>query len=331
MMMLKKRLKGVSICICIVLLTASCVSYQTEPSVEQDVIVTFTQTVPPKSTDTPRPTSTRRPTFTPHPTNTPTIPPTIVPVQIAEWDGVSLESVCLNLQIQYEKTITGDIENPPMMEEEIRQILQGIGIQILDPDEKCDASLTVEFLMNARGAEYSGNRYLFTGAIADGTLTLEAESYPLTTIEFSYNYPPPFTLVGKLPASKNQAPFHRAALPAVLEGLSKTWGPQILFQVFREDTGFLEADAYELMELDTVLLALRETDPKVREAVAQESWHKFDDKEGSWKAIPDLFTIIENEPEGKVRKYLFLTLQTLTGQDIGRDLDAWKAWWNEQQ
>ena len=113
--------------------------------------VSTAPTPTPTYTSTPAPTRTSTPTPTATPLPTPT--PTPLPLQAPDWEGITLHTLCLEVEQSYP-----EIENktPERIADAAQRVLSGLGLLVVAPGTPCDATLTVALTGEPLGAEYSG-------------------------------------------------------------------------------------------------------------------------------------------------------------------------------
>jgi HEAT repeat protein len=203
----------------------------------------------PAPTHTPVPvptdTTTPPPTATPLPTPTPT--PTPLPLQAPDSEGVTLHTVCLEVEQSYP-----EIENktPERIADAAQRVLSGLGLLVVAPGTPCDATLTVALTGKALGAEYSGGeKYCYSGARMGGQMALALPERAPLTLPIEGELPSPFA-ISFCPEEPAHAPFAKAWSQALLGGLAELWGPQVFIQALTDESVRMgEAAAHALAEI----------------------------------------------------------------------------------
>jgi HEAT repeat protein len=186
----------------VVLLLAGCGRVRTEPTATTAVVVEAQPT--PTDTSTPTPTATHTPTPSP---------------------AQSVQVICLN--------VDRDLPQEPISTS-IWRILTGLGLQVVDAEMACDATLDLALTINALGASYahegsSGSSYCYTGAEILGQMTLTTPGGEPWELPISAKRAPASGRIYGCPKS-DEAPFHRVWPQPVLDGLALLWGPQVFVQ-----------------------------------------------------------------------------------------------------
>jgi hypothetical protein len=225
--------------------------------------------------------------------------PTPLPLWAADWEGVVVHTICLEVK-QYYPNLEG--KGPEPIFETIQDILDGGGILVVGGGNPCEANLTFVLRMDARGAKYLGEQYCYSGAKAEGEMTLSALDRAPFMIIISGNCPTPFHTVGC--PEPTDAPFEGAWLRAVYSGLVQLWGPRVLVQPLRQD--------YRYEARQAAAEALGEMGPAAVEAV------------------PALIGAL-GDSNDEVRQAAAEALQTVTGQNFGEDAKAWEQWWEQRR
>jgi hypothetical protein len=207
--------------------------------------------------------------------------PTPLPVQALGWEGVTVQTLCLEVEQSYPQ-IEEKISEP--ITETVRRILARVGLQVVDERVPCDATLTVVLTSQALGANYgpmgTGGNYCYTGAQANGQVTFAIPGRPPLSISVAGSSSPSSYTTDRLcPHKPSDAPFDKAWLEAVLDGLSHLWGSQVLIQGLLKDEEWVvrwrAAEALgrfrpETTEGELVLIqALGDETKEVREAAAR--------------------------------------------------------------
>ena len=200
-----------------------------------------THTPVPVPTDTPTP----APTATPLPTSTPT--PTPLPLQAPDWEGITLHTLCLEVEQSYPEIET---KTPERIAEAAQRVLSGLGVLVVATGTPCDATLTVALTGKALGAEYSGGeKYCYSGARMDGQMALTLPDRAPLTLPIVGELPPPFA-ISFCPEESAYAPFAKAWSQALLGGLAQLWGPQVFVQALTDESVRMgEAAAHALAEI----------------------------------------------------------------------------------
>lgn len=228
-------------------------------------------------------------------TPTPEATPTLSPVQ-------AVETICLEVQQSY-PDIEEEVSEP--IAETVRDILAGLGLQVVSEGTPCDATLTFALTGEALSAFYGPvpPDRCYTGAEVNGQMTLTMPGRAPLTLPISERKRPTQGLITDCP-TKVHAPFDWVWPRPVLDGLASLWPPP---QVFVQALGDEDWDVRR-----AAALALRDIGPDAKEAV------------------PALIQALGDEGSGG-RLPTALALEAITGQDFGEDAERWQQWWEEQE
>lgn len=289
--------------------------------------------------------------------------PEKVPPHVQGWEGVTLETICLEPTYSFPQ-IEGEIPQP--IDESAELMLTRLGMEIVDDASSCDATLSLNLSGRTWRAFYIGAGNCYTGGEVDGELILiTGGKKPLS-----------FPITGSVPLSQAVSvsqckkdpvdyPFINLWFEPLLDGLVQFWGPQALVWaleidrlelVYRQllDVGpvdeVITALLYVLEDEDGdyhhrqyALLLLGEFAPEAKEAIPlliQTLNNDQDDllRRGAVRAlgkfgpeakdaIPTLIQAINNDSWAVYAE----TLEQFTGQDFGNDTERWQVWWEENR
>jgi hypothetical protein len=267
------------------------------------------------------------PTSGPTPTPAPT--PTPLPVQAPRWEGVTVHTLCLEVDQSYPE-IEG--KSPEPIAEAAVRILAKVGLQVVAEGTSCDATLTLSLTGHALGDEYTTG-YCYSGAEVGGLMRLDAPGREPLSLPVAGKRRPPFFIRGC--PTELEAPFEKAWSEALLQCLAYLWGPQVLIQALQDDVAAVrEAAAKALgdvgLEEGGVLAlaqALEDENEDVRQAAAK-ALEAIGPE--AVEAIPALIQALGDD-SSTVRGDAAEALMAITGQDFGEDAERWRQWWEEHQ
>ena len=178
--------------------------------------------------DTPTPTSTPQPTRSPTASLSPT--PTIPTINAPGWEDLTVETLCLAIWDHYPQTM-GSFSRADEIGTETRDLLANLGIQTVPLGEPCQAELTVILAFQALGTKYSDQEVLYTGASANGQLTLRAPEreqlvFPVSSLAL---FPSDSSPTDRQPVDPASAPYELVWREPLLSGLAQIWGEAVLF------------------------------------------------------------------------------------------------------
>jgi HEAT repeat protein len=243
-----------------------------------------------------------------HPPPMPTPPPmpalTLPSVQAPQWREITVETLCLQMEQSY-PGIEKEFSLP--IEETIRQILTGLGLQVVAKGTPCDATLAVTFTAKPLAGNYAPGGRCYTGAEVEGEMVLNSSGLAPVTLPISGEQPVPQTVT--LPCNKepNEAPFRGIWEDDLLDGLVHLWGPQVLVQALGDEVSKVSQEASQALkwvgpEKDTItalVRALGNKDQNMRERAAKALG---DIGPGAKDAIPFLIQALGDKDENyKVR------------------------------
>jgi hypothetical protein len=179
------------------------------------------------------------PTALPSPTSGPT--PTPLPLQSSQWEGTTIRSVCLAVEQSYPE-IEGDFSLP--IESSIRNILGALGLQMVQEQSACDASLRVMLEGEPLGDHYISSGVCYTGARVSGKMELSSSGRSSLEIPFLEEQLPP-AVVSSCPEQRAYAPFGPVWGRAVVKALMELWGMPVAVAALQDDVGSVQAAGAE--------------------------------------------------------------------------------------
>jgi hypothetical protein len=277
--------------------TACSTATQTQPTATEG---------PPTATLTPAATSTRTPTPTPTSTFTPTFTPTPTPLPAA-----GIQTVCLEIAVESETPLSNGAKD---LRHAISNILSDLDVQVVGPSDQCQAYLTVEIALAAASDEYLNKETdewvtCFPGQSAYGQISFEPISGEVLTFPIDKDIKPYQGTISICPETVDDVNFVMSWGDDLLLTLRKLWGYRALVSTIL--TGFVRGHPYLSSEAGK---ALEAAGPKAISAVPD---------------LIDILSIFHTDPMfgGSVSQ----ALEAITGQDFGKDPEAWRTWWQEQQ
>ena len=178
---------------------------------------------------------------TPSPTPIPAPITTPLPVQIEGLEETTLRKINVSVEQSYSQ-IEEEFTQP--IEETTSRILGNMGIATCEQEALCDARMNIALAIEAMQEEYMGGMKCYTGAKADGQITLTIPDYgPLNFSIQGRKYPPFF--IKFCPNDPSDAPFSIAWIEALLNGFYEIWHIQVLTTALQdqdEDIRYAAAD-----------------------------------------------------------------------------------------
>jgi hypothetical protein len=125
----------------------------------------------------------------------------------------------------------GSFSRADEIETGTRDLLTNLGIQTVPLGEPCQAELTVMLAFQALGTKYLDQEVLYTGASANGQLTLRAPErdqlvFPVSSLA---RLPSDSSPSGRQPVDPASAPYELVWREPLLSGLAQIWGEAVLF------------------------------------------------------------------------------------------------------
>ncbi len=318
---------------------------------------TVTKTPTVTSTLTPTITATRTPTVTLTPTITPT--PTPVAIRSLEWEDVIVDGVCLDVAITY-------IEMPDNLtfpiESTVREILEGLSIEVLPLDDACDATLQITASIEPEWDVYVDNdrneSRCNTGGRMGGVLSLSADE--ITTIErnlHSSNTPDFITGCSQTP-TRNTRLWDDVWGEPIVGGMIAIWGPRAAAVVIDSGKHWdiavnrLSTMDEDISEALPQLIRVMDADNVSKEVKSDAANALADIGVPAWEAIPILIQTLDETLE-KIdevgigspsagmeivfRNDIQGSLVRLTQAPCNRfddsskeEVQCWQAWWDTQ-
>lgn len=160
-----------------------------------------------------------------------------IPPPLKVWEGLIIRSMNLVVKQSYPNL---EDKKPAPVTQTIVEILNRMGIRVVDDNRKGDATMTVDLTGKAIRAYYytigsstgSKGDYYYTGAEFKGKMTLSAPGRETLSFTIEERISPPLSLLpGIRPNNPKSAPLASAWMKAILRVFSTNlWGPQVLVQ-----------------------------------------------------------------------------------------------------
>jgi hypothetical protein len=255
----------------------------------------------------------------PTPTPTATLPaPTVTATPVPTPTPLVVESLCLEVETLNRGTnSSGDIQAF------LKGVLGTKGLDILSLNkDTCDSTLAVKLSFATSSAQYKdadggGLRTCFTGVSGHGEMTFTMQGAEPRVYRINTVIAPPSGTIYGCPARENDANLDPAWADDILDGLYDLFGPDVLAHAL-----FYNSRDGSPWVAEMAGTKLQNLGPKALPSVPV-ILRYMNERYGSWDALPEEYTPIL-DPALNI-------LRNATGQDLGRDLDAWNTWWQSQQ
>ncbi len=186
---------------------------------------TATITVTHTPTTTPMDTLTPTITVTPTPTITPT--PTPVAIRDSAWADAVVTSVCLKVDITY-IDLAENFSLP--IASTVREILEGMSIDVPSPGKACDAILQITATVEPKwdvyvfsdGEESECN----TGGRIRGTMSLSASEQQAIVLNINNSHTPDFIMDCPQTPSSSRGYWSNVWDDPIISGMIQIWGPR---------------------------------------------------------------------------------------------------------
>ena len=249
------------------------------------------------------------------------------------WEGVQLESVCLDVKQTYDEMRAG-FSLP--MEAALERLFNGLGVEVESSTEECGATFGLSFHGKALAAEYtcilgSACGHCFTGAQVSGAFTLTGQGRQPWSSPFDFTFDPPHS-ISECPTEPENAPPLNNFWPSMLLGaLAELYGTPVVEvamhdrdQEMREAAiGFLRGQGEAGVPL--LIEALQDRDSEVRQGAAIALGAMEQEAVG---AVPALVEAL-GDSDGLVRAAAAGSLRLITGEGFGDDQKTWRRWLEE--
>jgi hypothetical protein len=273
------------------------------------VPITPTPTPSPTQTNTPLP-----PTSTntlPPPTATETPEPTLTPTRTPR-PGKGIGSLCLNVEtINHDDNLHGDIQ---------RVLADVFGKYGMDLSKgTCDATLSITVTYGVSSAEYKDSdtgkyRTCYTGKSAVGEMVFEKPEFEPKVYIINNKILPPSGTIYTCPDDEKYADLSQAWSGDVINGLYAIFGPEVLGHILFH--GFVGGSPYLMHAAEKKLESLGQKALACAPVILKYLNDRYGDE------LPDF------DPSSSSA---VSALKAISGEDFGRDLNAWNSWWENQQ
>lgn len=184
------------------------------------------------------------------PGRTPTPTPTPLPVQFPGWEGITVHTLCLEVEQSYPE-IEGGLSQP--IAETATRILARLGLQAVTGEVPCEATLTFTLTSQALAADYAAPgagtnpiHRCYTGAEVTGGVTLAVTGQAPLTVPVDGSHPASGA-TSQCSEQPADAPFDRAWSDALVDGLAQLWGIEVLVQALGDGKWLLREAAAQVL------------------------------------------------------------------------------------
>lgn len=264
---------------------------------------------------------------------------TLPPLQVSEMSGVTVRSLCLEVEEYYPQISEEFSTHLPL---HISGILSNMGFQIVGPGQPCDAALTFHITAEFISGAYQIFGECFTAYSGDIYVTLVSQrnaqefvtghdfrTEPAGAVVEGYCYKDASDAAIALMGKDDQGKYEAAFVNVLVE----LWGPRALIPVLGWNTYATPATAI-LVESGSLFVpelsrVLDDDDRNTQQQAALALGMIGPEAE---QAIPALIELAEgcNDPARCTNVYT-VALEEITGLDLGRNADTWRYWWGKQQ
>ena len=278
---------------------------------------------------------------------TPTVTP--LPVVTGDLKGVTVYSICLDIQDNY---VTGSEPFQQDLYGDLKTLMTMRGIRVAPKGGVCEATLKVKLTGRAVSAKYGGDRWCYTGSSAEGEVWLSMTDGRQINVQFREGVSTPWVITS-CPEKASQAPIRTATSKGLLDAFSQIWSEDFLVLLIRSgnklsnlysnmaaeicvDHAFLKKEkalncliATATLENDQQFVALQKLQSlaeKARPAIPE--LISLFETGGKATSTPNAFSYGSKE---KLQEELLKTLKTISGQDFGMDATKWRDWWESDQ
>ena len=230
------------------------------------------------------------------------------------------------------------------MERFLREMHTYLGLEVLDADDDCDATLSVDVKGKALSRNYIPGGRLYTGADIEGTIALSAQGMPEHILELDIHDPPPPTVTWfteNPPVHQTDVDFVSLWKEPVMGFLEDLWGKRI--RIWADTKAcFTEIEVcYDIGEeigdsnINMDLIYALNDQSSCQARCACKAVLQFTSQEKNREAakvfIPVLIDGVENT-KNTVDDCTVSVLENISGEnEFNDDPQAWLAWWQAEQ
>lgn len=164
------------------------------------------------------------------------IRPTL-PLAIPGLKGHTIQTLCVNVK-KYGKDVAPDAKaSLEFRERTIAHVLALAGVSVVGEHESCEGTLNVWLSSEALGAPYTDHRFHFTGARAEGRVTLSIAGLPAQSFQIEDEIDVARSVLRDAGLDEASTPEQFEAMSvALLKGLTGIWGADLLVRLLQHGT-----------------------------------------------------------------------------------------------
>lgn len=233
-----------------------------------------------------------------------------LPPGVIGWKDHQITSICLELNLNTPQ-LTVDHSNELISA--LKTMFELVAISTVDGLPNCEAQLTIDLFSESYVETYThGIGECHSGAYATGTVALSAEGFNNITHRIEANQDPPVWM-GEMQCVRNAKDselLKQIEAQAIFNGLDFIWGPRLV----------IEGWSGEVMIKDGHLLKYYED---ATQAALEQS---------GIKAVPLLIEVLEGKRRVAADPYSRIqTIENITHEDFGDDVNKWRKWLKDQE
>jgi hypothetical protein len=265
------------------------------------------------------------PSSSPAPPSAPSVTPS--PLRAPGWEAVTLHTLCLEVQQSYPNA---QDKKPEPIAEAAQTLLAGLGVRVVAGGESCEATLALDVVSRAIGADYVPAGYCYSGSEVEGQAVLTVPGHTSLTVPLSGRQDTPRS-IERCPKEPAGAPFKVAWMEALLGALYDLWGPPLLIHALADESvlvrhiaadALIQAGPEAAEAVPALIQALQDADGDVRASAAR-ALREIGPQ--AIDAVPALIQVLEDAHAGASA---LAALKAITGQDLAWQTAAWQEWWD---
>jgi len=252
------------------------------------------------------------------------------------WKDYQIKTICIDNNSVFPGSIPGDLDRF------LRDVHTDLGLEVLDPDDDCDATLSVNVKGEALSRNYTPGGKLYTGADIEGMITLSANGKPEHSLDLDIHDPPPPAVTwftDNPPVHQTDVDFVRLWKGPVLGFLEELWGKRIWIWGETNACFLGTRVCYDIEKeigdpvISTDLIYALNAGSSCQARCACKAILQFTAQEKNQEEAKEFLPVLMDrvKQENFVDECTLSVLENITGElEFNDDPQAWLAWWQAQ-
>lgn len=263
------------------------------------------------------------------------------------YKGTALQTLCLQVEQSYSPPLESASASPSLpVEDNLRDILEGLGMEVVDASTPCDGCVKVSLVGRSQGGKYcpgttpslcDNPKFCYNGGSIQVSKELVIGGETVHADRYEDSWEPQGSVITGCLEQPSVTGFYHKWEEDMVDWLVELWGPRVYGHVLVANIGGVTGETLRGVRPDPALISeLVELLIAQEENVRRPEWSNLAGFLGymgsqAMDAVPALIRGGNAvEWAGRSGAAAWTALESITGQSFGSDGQAWQDWWDEQ-